>query len=78
MTLDATYTAPHSLPIVHSLSRKLPSIKMEERKRASEADLDNGPPLKRQATLSNGVEDKTDLPKMGIAPWQVELDVSCL
>jgi hypothetical protein len=76
MTLDATQYPPHSLTIAHSLPRKQPSAKMEERKRSSEADLENGPPLKRQATMSNGAEDKADLPKIGVPPWQVELDVS--
>lgn len=43
---------------------------------------DNGPPIKKQATLTNGASsnDGADMPKFGMAnsSWQVDLEVSTL
>lgn len=43
---------------------------------------DSGPPIKKQATLTNGAgsNDSIDVPKFGMAnsTWQVDLEVSAL
>lgn len=59
-------------------------VKMDDsnRKRAAittDPD-DNGPPIKKQATFTNGAgsNDSADVPKFGMAnsSWQVDLEVS--
>jgi E3 ubiquitin-protein ligase BRE1 len=52
-------------------------VKMEDRKRASDHDESAAPPPKRQATMTNGEGDKSDVSRLGAvtSPWQVELDV---
>jgi hypothetical protein len=61
---------------------KVGLVKMDDSRKRAAASIedDAAPPLKRQATMTNGAapEDKPDVPKFGTVntPWQTDLEVS--
>lgn len=69
------------------LSGKVEVVKIMDDTNRKRANIttdpdDNGPPIKKQATLTNGASsnDAADVPKFGMAnsSWQVDLEVSAL